>query len=72
MTKYKLELWNPKKNQYYTIWEGPKEYAITMINKSYNLRSTRRLVRVREDIICRAKKNKSIDKYADAAMDLIQ
>ena len=60
MPKYIIELWNVNKNQYEKIWEGPQEYAMTMMNKSYNRRSTRRLIKVTEEIICKAKKGQYV------------
>jgi hypothetical protein len=54
--KFRLESWNPKTCRYQTSWEGQEKYAFTMINKPYNKRNTRRLIKITEEIIAVAKK----------------
>lgn len=60
MTIYTIEIWNPKTNRYSIAWEGPKEYALTMMNKRYNHRHTRRLIKTTKEILIKIKKNNYI------------
>lgn len=58
--KYRIESWNPITNKYYIIWEGPEEYTKTMMNKSYNMKRTRRLVKITTEIISQTKANEYV------------
>jgi hypothetical protein len=60
MTRYRIELWNPHTKKYQVIWTGREEYALTMMNKSYNVRSTRRLIKTTEEVVYAAKKGQYV------------
>lgn len=62
MIKYTLLLWNPITRKYQISWEGYDIIrAKIMLNKPYNSRCTRRLIRTQVDTLVKCSKNETVD-----------
>lgn len=62
---YRIEGWDPLKNQYYTMWESRYaniERAEIMFNKPYIKFRTRRLIKISEETLYKEKADKYLSK----------
>ena len=59
--KYQIQLFNTFTRRYDVAWEGPEEYVVIMMNKRYNRRSSRRAIKITEEVILTAKRGQYVN-----------
>jgi len=56
IVKYIIEIYDPAHKRYHPTWIGHDyAWAEKMLNKPYNARHTRRLMKVTTELLCKAK-----------------